>query len=82
MTCSYGFFNFLEFSVLWIIALHLAKKDLLADGDFFAVTQQFLNSARMTEAGPLETLSGEESDDERELRAIKLTGVRKGGEEK
>ena len=45
----------------------------------FVITQQFLNSAHMTEAGPLEALSGEESDDERELRAIKLPGVRKGG---
>ena len=44
----------------------------------FAVTQQFLNSAHMTEAGPLEALSGEESDDEKELRTIKLPGVRKG----
>ena len=48
----------------------------------FTITQQFLNSAHMTEAGPLEALSGEESDDERELRAIKLPGVRKGGREK
>lgn len=40
--------------------------------------QQFLNSGRMTEAGPLELLSGDEGADSDGDRDIKLPGVTKG----
>ncbi len=45
---------------------------------FLPKLQQFLNSRRMTEAGPLELIS-EDEDEEQRGTDIKLPGVRRGG---